>query len=492
MVNTGRPSRGCSVCKGRKIKCDETKPACSRCLMSGWVCPGYKSKAQLIFRDQTDSVIRKELQRRPERPSQSLPAETRVREVSPSTVDRATSFFIYQYVFKGQASLRGNHEYLPALLQEDSGGTLGTIIAAAGLAGLANAGNATTWRPEAYSLYGRAIRQLKIALDDPVQVKADQTLAAIMLMGTFETIASADADSMKSFGQHIVAAARCIELRGPFQFRNEASVKMFLQLRRLIVMTYHQFQENIPHALKQWSSWAEPIQRKDESPANRFSELNDRLAAVRAKIKHDSICTPSVVASLLLSMDNELESWRSTLPPSWEYRSCKSFNPSTNTYESHYDVYSDLWVASMWNNYRSVRLMIYEHIMCTTLKYGLEEDKELLQIATTVLRAMADDVCRSAQFHLGHQCQTDIEIPDEIPDDVAIPGGYLLMWPLYLSGMLLTTPTAQKRWIASKLRQIGVRMGLRLAFSMSENLLRMDNNSFSENKVRFIGEWYPK
>jgi hypothetical protein len=132
--------------------------------------------------------------------------------------------------------------------------------------------------------------------------------------------------------------------------------------------------------------------------------------------------------------------------------------------------------------------MIYEHIMCTTLKYGLEEDKELLQISTTVLRAMADDVCRSAPFHLGHQSQTDIEIPD----DVATPGGYLLMWPLYLSGMLLTTPTAQKRWIASKLRQIGVRMGLRLAFSMSENLLRMDNNSFSENKVRFIGEWYPK
>jgi hypothetical protein len=167
--------------------------------MSGWVCPGYKSKAQLIFRDQTDAVIRKELQpsrvtascgRRPEGPSQSLPAETRVREVSLSTVDRATSFFIHQYVFKGQASLRGNHEYLPALLQEDGGGTLGTIIAAAGLAGLANAGNATTWRSEAYSLYGRAIRQLKIALDDPVQVKADQTLAAIMLMGTFEVTPS--------------------------------------------------------------------------------------------------------------------------------------------------------------------------------------------------------------------------------------------------------------------------------------------------------------
>src|SRR5580658_9039785 len=126
--------------------------------MSGWVCPGYRSEAQVIFRDQTDSVRNKHSQ-------SSRPVEAPVREVSrlsPSAVDRATSFFINQYVFQGQASLRGNHEYLPALLQEDNGGALSTIIAAAGLAGLANASNATAWRSEAYSLYGRAIRQLKV------------------------------------------------------------------------------------------------------------------------------------------------------------------------------------------------------------------------------------------------------------------------------------------------------------------------------------------
>lgn len=253
-------------------------------------------------------------------------------------------------------------------------------------------------------------------------------------------------------------------------------------------MTFHQFQEPIPYALERWSSWAEPIQRKDESPANRFSELNDRIAGVRAKIKRESICTPSVVASLLLPVDNELELWRRTLPPSWEYRRYMSLNPWTDTYKSHYDLYSDLWVASVWNSYRSVRLMIHEHIMSTTLKYGLEEDKELLQITTTVLQDMADDVCYSVPFHLGHQSQIDVEIQD----DVAIPGGYLLMWPLFLSGMLRTTPTTQKRWIASKLRQIGVCMGLRLAFSMSEKLVEMGNNSFSDSKVWFIGEWYPK
>jgi hypothetical protein len=104
---------------------------------------------------------------------------------------------------------------------------------------------------------------------------------------------------------------------------------------------------------------------------------------------------------------------------------------------------------------------------------------------------MADDVCHSVPFHLGHQSQIDVELTlDDV--HVAIPGGYLLMWPLFLSGMLRTTPTAQKRWIASKLRHIGVRMGLRLAFSMSEKLVEMDNNSFSDSKVWFIGEWYPK
>lgn len=175
------------------MQCDETKPACSRCLLSGWVCPGYRSEAEVIFRDQTNSVRNKQQPSQERVPccpdGSSRPVEARVHEVSrlsPSAVDRATSFFIHQYVFQGQASLRGNHEYLPALLQEDNGGALSTIIAAAGLASLANASNATAWRSEAYSLYGRAIRQLKVALGDPVQVKADQTLAAIMFMGTFE------------------------------------------------------------------------------------------------------------------------------------------------------------------------------------------------------------------------------------------------------------------------------------------------------------------
>jgi hypothetical protein len=174
------------------------------------------------------------------------------------------------------------------------------------------------------------------------------------------------------------------------------------------------------------------------------------------------------------------------------YKALSAVPTSEPPYGSQFDVYSDLWVESMWNNYRSVRLLIYEHIMSSTLKYGSSNDKSLLQTAKVVLREMADGVCQSVPFHLC--CCRDvnqvIQMNATIPKGAAIPGGYLLMWPLYLSGMLRTTPRNQRKWIADKMRRIGMHMGVRLAMSMAE-LLQQDDKSFSDSGVWFIGEWYP-
>jgi hypothetical protein len=44
---------GCSQCRAKKIKCDEAKPFCSRCVRSGWECSGYQpsvgSKSSNLF-----------------------------------------------------------------------------------------------------------------------------------------------------------------------------------------------------------------------------------------------------------------------------------------------------------------------------------------------------------------------------------------------------------------------------------------------------------
>lgn len=136
---------------------------------------------------------RSEPNRRTSSRSQSRTTSRSVsRTVSPSAFDCGTAFFLRQYIFPGgrtspSSACRGHHEYLPVLLNRgDTTGPLRTIVAAAGLAALSNASNALTWTTESYRLYNKSIRQLKSALQDPTQSCQDETLAAIMLMGTFE------------------------------------------------------------------------------------------------------------------------------------------------------------------------------------------------------------------------------------------------------------------------------------------------------------------
>ncbi|KAK0614702.1 hypothetical protein B0T14DRAFT_570607 [Immersiella caudata] len=42
-ASTKRSRSGCITCKIRRVKCDETKPACSRCTSAGRICDGYAS-----------------------------------------------------------------------------------------------------------------------------------------------------------------------------------------------------------------------------------------------------------------------------------------------------------------------------------------------------------------------------------------------------------------------------------------------------------------
>ncbi|KAL2829379.1 hypothetical protein BJY01DRAFT_255022 [Aspergillus pseudoustus] len=59
MVFCGKPSKGCHSCRARKILCDQGRPGCSQCQQGGWECPGYRDTLSLMFRDESERVIRK-------------------------------------------------------------------------------------------------------------------------------------------------------------------------------------------------------------------------------------------------------------------------------------------------------------------------------------------------------------------------------------------------------------------------------------------------
>ncbi|EYB27155.1 hypothetical protein FG05_12602 [Fusarium graminearum] len=432
MVNTGQPSRGCTVCKKRKLK------------RVRW----------------SDTYMHE------------LEPETWKRPLSPPARDRATTFFMRQHVFgisggSGSLLLGGGHEYLPILLREESAfGLLSTVVAAAGFAALSNAGNVAEWRSESFRLYQIAIVQLQRALQDPVQRVSDETLGAVLLMGTFDVQNFAPwikpySSSMDTFSQHIIAAARCIEMRGPEQFRTPASVKLFMQMRRNMITTCHQLQEPFPFEVSKWSRWAEPHQPEAYIPVNKLSQINEGLASTRAKLKYLGVTDPEIISQSLMPFDRMMEQWADDLPPIWEYKSYRSIGPDgipSSRYDLQYDIYNDPWIACIWNSYRNARLLIHESIIVATLKHGSQEQKETLQSSFKILRSMADGICYSAAYHLGHRRQDDtVMIHPETGrlDNTPAPGGFLLLWPLFFAAIQRTSSTDQRLITDSEKLRLG-------------------------------------
>ncbi|WYZ40291.1 hypothetical protein EsH8_IV_000632 [Colletotrichum jinshuiense] len=59
MVYCGKPSKGCSSCRERKIRCDQGEPGCGQCEKRQQQCPGYRNLVDLMFRDESSHVIKK-------------------------------------------------------------------------------------------------------------------------------------------------------------------------------------------------------------------------------------------------------------------------------------------------------------------------------------------------------------------------------------------------------------------------------------------------
>ncbi|UKZ78118.1 hypothetical protein TrVFT333_005852 [Trichoderma virens FT-333] len=59
MVYCGKPSKGCSNCRERKIRCDQKDPGCGQCTKRQIECPGYRNIVDLMFRDESNHVIKK-------------------------------------------------------------------------------------------------------------------------------------------------------------------------------------------------------------------------------------------------------------------------------------------------------------------------------------------------------------------------------------------------------------------------------------------------
>ncbi|KAH9209814.1 hypothetical protein DL95DRAFT_394046 [Leptodontidium sp. 2 PMI_412] len=86
-TSTPRSKGGCITCKNRRLKCDEGKPACIRCIKTNLVCAGYVPPNKLHRQDDRGSLRLRVLKPKASRPSPQLQiTASSLRFMAPSSI----------------------------------------------------------------------------------------------------------------------------------------------------------------------------------------------------------------------------------------------------------------------------------------------------------------------------------------------------------------------------------------------------------------------
>ncbi|KAI1145917.1 hypothetical protein F4825DRAFT_224813 [Nemania diffusa] len=428
MAYRGRPSTACERCRSRRMKCDHGVPSCTQCIRARVECPGYRNPLDLKFRDQSEEVIR----------HCRLPTSKKLKETSIAVSSRdgtaaATSIIsnsalahsaqqnlakqaiFVNYITGG--SRCGHMSYLVPLIEDSRNMTANAALDAVALAGLSNVRLSTQTMLRAQREYITVLSQINRALKDPILCKTDDTLAAVVLLGIYEVITCTDNSYIDRWVKHVDGAAKLIEIRGSDQLARREGLGMFTHLRTQIILSRIYQERYTSPILSQLNEEVEKYRDPEDRVLDHLSTVVIRLADFCADVKNKRIAKPSDIVRTALGIDADLVSLLINVPPSWSYTTVQiptldeGYNTTQAVWGSHYHIYRSIAAASMWNNYRSARIVIQELIYDTL--GGLEGPKQhststnypqqhnlASQCRQTILQ-LAEDICASAPFHFG-------------------------------------------------------------------------------------------
>lgn len=171
------------------------------------------------------------------------------------------------------------------------------------------------------------------------------------------------------------------------------------------------------------------------------------------------------------TVDADLEDWVNRLPCEFAYipRKCSKTDDS---FLDYYHVYKDLWIAGLWNMYRSARILALEIIMkrvdgrsMTTVSPSAQRRKSEAMIAQ-----LSDDVAASVPFYLqGDHFQ---EHSSDTPKAGMV--GQQLIWPLFVIARMSQPSSSLRSWVIVQLNKIGhftgIQQNIAVAKRLKENL----------------------
>ncbi|CZT08308.1 hypothetical protein WAI453_007314 [Rhynchosporium graminicola] len=457
MVYCGKPSRGCQMCRTRRIKCDETKPTCNQCAKSRRVCPGYKDDFDLVFRNETQATERRarravnskrtgsqivlanqqssfSISRDETNPQKSptLIAPNPDQDMSGTVVpfgvpfvapsipleQQAPCFFVSNFVIAPRQQSRGYFDFLmPMLKNESSDSHLSLAFSAVAMASLANRPNTRGQRmlfSQAIGQYAKALKATNLALQSPVNQKTDSTLAAILMLGFFEVVAMEKTNAMAWYS-HVEGAVQLVEMRGKKQLKTKVGYSLFTSVRNQMLVSALTGSKPLTMGTKWW------IAETDTDKISSFvTDITCRAAELRMELNNAVSTFPRTheyyqeVTKIMRkgqALENECLDWEASLPDEWRPRTVSWVDQvpggditKAEVFPGKVDMYTDITIANLWNILRVARLFISGAVVRCAAWICSPVDFRTTPEYAQAVRLCADlitDVIAGTPYHLG-------------------------------------------------------------------------------------------
>lgn len=357
-----------------------------------------------------------------------------------SLADIAKAFFITQYI-------PGSHfDYLPLVYNAAAANSpLNSVVEAVAIASLSHG----TQYPELMALarqkYSQSLLQTNLALRDAWACRQDATLASVLLLAHFETLASEDPTGISdvalahadihnspsaSWTRHIQGAMSLLALRPDPHIDFPVGVRLYQHVHATARYSCIQRRVRLPAEAASWKLDS-GLTRDAADPGRRFMTVVEDLTEIRARVNERSLTDPIEIIRLATSIDENTALVAKSFPPSWNYDVMTCSRKMKGVYKNKYHLYPNHSVAALWNEVRMTRLALNE-MMLSCLENGCHEKDAILEARRVrclkVIEQMATEICQSTTQFLQRPAG---DSPSSSSRKPSIASAYFLIWPLF-------------------------------------------------------------
>lgn len=326
---------------------------------------------------------------------------------------RALSFFLSNYI---QGS---NFEYLASFYtsHSDREEQLSASIEAVGLVSLSIELESFELLERARERYINAIRAMNTALRDPVSVRKDSTLLAVLLLSLYELMTCTTESTMCLWESHIKGAMALIWLRGRQQMQSQLGLKILNQASAGAAISAHRSKAEVPPEIISLVAHGLQYAHKDD-PSWSFRIISIRSANLRAAIKTGTLFDSDSIIAAAMGLDHDFVAWSRTLPPSWQFEChfVEECDPAV-VYEGCYHLYSTHGMAQGMNAWRLNRLQLNELIWEQNLRqhyspFRSRDHATLMREIESTITGLCSDICATVPQY--------VELPAVSPVSVTV------------------------------------------------------------------------